>query len=155
MDDRDLTKANTEWPLPSCSWHDWTKKEVEDQGEPTANFNVDSSSEDESEPPTRGAEALERTRKIQESLLEWGNASAMIKGELYGKEATEARWNRRIAVSTDHRVVEMDSEGRAVDITNALIMANSTGFDAAEANEAVTFTCSLCNSSGLGHSKFI
>ena len=65
------------------------------------------------------------------------------------------RWNRRIAVSMDHRVVELGSEGRAVDITNALTMANSTGFDAAEANEAVTFTCSQCNGSGLGHSKFI
>ena len=48
---QDPTKEKEEWPLTSCSWQEWPKKEAEDQGEPTAEFNVDTSSEDESEPP--------------------------------------------------------------------------------------------------------
>ena len=98
---------------------------------------------------------MERAQKLRENLQKWSTTSAKIRGEIYSKEATEERWNKAIVVSTDNKVMEFDAEGKLVDTTNALTMANTTGFDADEALKAVESTCQVCCSKGFGHSRFI
>ena len=60
---------------------------------------------------------------------------------MYGEKATEERWNRRLVMSTDNQVLEVGPDGELVDITAALAMACTTGFDAAEVLAAVSFAC--------------
>ena len=92
---------------------------------------------------------------MRQQLVEHVTRAEKIKGEVYGKKAVEERWNRRLVMSTDHQVLEVGPNGEMVDITVALAMACTTGFDAAEALDAVSFTCAVCDLQAIGSSKFI
>ena len=112
-------------------------KRLEVNEEPEPDFKCADESEEEVQPlPKRSAGADERPRKVREGLLKRVSTAAKIKGDLYGKEATENRWNRSIAVSTDNTVLEVGPHGEFVDITASLSMANTSGFDAHEALKA-------------------
>ena len=86
----------------------------------------------------------EHGRLLRQQLVEHVTRAEKLKGEVYGAKAVEAGWNRRLVMSTDHQVLEVGQNGELVDITAALTMACTTGFVAAEALAAVSFTCAEC-----------
>ncbi len=70
-------------------------------------------------------------------------------GSVYNAEKCEKRWGRRLVMSEDLKVLETMPDGSAVDITQVLIMANATGFNAAEALNATTMSCSAGGKANL------
>ena len=97
----------------------------------------------------------ENARLLREQLVEFVTRAEKIKGKVYGEKATEERWNRRLVMSTDNQVLEVGPDGNLLDITTALAMACTTGFDAAEALAAASFTCAECGAQKVGMSNYI
>ena len=58
-------------------------------------------------------------------------------------------------MSSDLEVLEMLPVGSAVNITQVLIMANTTGMDAAEALSSTTHGCNTCRKTNIHFSKCI
>ncbi len=73
---------------------------------------------------------------------------ARIKGKVYGEEARQTRWSKLLVMSDDHTIIEMQSNGEAVDITVAVGMACTTGKDASEASDDTRHSCVKCGQAG-------
>ncbi len=58
-------------------------------------------------------------------------------------------------MSEDKAVIEIQKDGTGIDLTAALSMACTTGFNAAEALAAVSHTCELCEAPCVGVSCVI
>ena len=172
----DYAEAETVKAKTNQSWEDWQKanprdgnwkthqaEALTDEGyhsdtaikvDPPSNDSDDSADEEEALGGRRQA-GKEQGRLLRQQLVEHVTRAEKVKGEVYGTKATEARWNRRLVMSSDHQVLEVGPKGEMVDITVALAMAGTTGFDAAEALAAVMFCCSECGLQAVGNSKFI
>mgnify|MGYP000025575499 CR=1 FL=1 len=92
---------------------------------------------------------------LREKLLQFVTDAESIKGEVCGAKAVEERWSKRLVMSDDHTVIEIQPDGMAVDLTAAMAMACTAGFNADEALQAVSHTCVLCNEPKIGVSTVI
>mgnify|MGYP002811312805 CR=1 FL=1 len=99
--------------------------------------------------PERSAQANEHARQLRAYLAEFTSEAERIKGRINGEEDRRARWNRHLVMSDDLAVIEMHEDGKALDITTVIRMANTTGMDAQEAGEATTHSCDSCGVSCL------
>ena len=105
--------------------------------------------------PSRPAAGNEHARVLREKLRAFVTEAEKIKGRVYGEAANEARWNRRLVMSEDNKVIEVGLDGTTTDLTAVLDIANSSGFLADEALQAVTNECKKCGEITFGHSSVI
>ncbi len=94
--------------------------------------------------PERSAQANEHARQLRAYLAEFTSEAERIKGIIYGEEARRTRWNKHLVMSDDLEVIERQEDGKAVNITEMVRMANTTGMDAAETVNAATHSCDNC-----------
>ena len=65
--------------------------------------------------PSRTAASNEHARVLREKLRAFVTESEKIKGRVYDEAANEARWNRRLVMSEDNRVIEVGLDGTITD----------------------------------------
>ena len=118
---------------------------AEDQTIHSSSASSEAESEEENlDNKDRHEEANAKARKLREMLKTFTSEAERIKGATYGQAAVEQRWNKRLAMSVDEDLMEVDAEGHAVSIYNIFEYANTSGNDAQEALKAMRYTCCKC-----------
>ena len=91
--------------------------------------------------PLRSQAGNAKSAELRSYLGQLAAKAECIKGNIYSEEERELHWNRRLVMSSDLEVIEMQADGSAVNMTEVLIMANTTGMDAAETLSAARHSC--------------
>ncbi len=85
--------------------------------------------------------ASEDARQIRACLAGFATEAERIKGRIYGPEERAARWDKHLVISLGLEVIEMQEDGTALSITEVLLMADTTGVDAAETLKPDRHSC--------------
>ena len=105
--------------------------------------------------PERSAQANEHARQLRAYLAEFTSEAERIKGRINGEEDRRARWNRHLVMSEDLEGIEVQEDGKAVNITEMIRMADTTGMDARETVKSTTHSCDNCGATHIPFSQTI
>ncbi len=97
----------------------------------------------------------DRSEKLRSYLRGFTTEAERIKGSIYSAEECEKRWGRRLVMPERLEVLEVLPDGSVANITHVLIMASTTGMNAAEALAATTHGCDTCKKTNINFSQCI